>query len=53
MSDELTRPANEEPTDEVEAHHGRKVLNANDEPTDEATEDNEVEAHSGHRKFFN
>ena len=52
MSDDErpARPAeHDEPQDEVEAHHGRRVA-ANDEPAKEGEGDDEVEAHSHIRK---
>jgi hypothetical protein len=51
MSDdsrELKPGEHEEPQDEVEAHHSKKVL-ANDEPAQEGSDD-EVEAHV-HKKL--
>ncbi len=48
MSDDskTLRPGeHEEPQDEVEAHHSKKVM-ANDEPAAEDASDDEVEAHS-------
>ena len=48
--DQAERPfEHEEPQDEVEAHHSKKVL-ANDEPAQEGDTDDEVEAHV-HKKL--